>query len=1220
MSVSDQIRCICGITDDDGYSIQCETCFVWQHVECVLDGEKEPELYYCEQCKPRNMDVTRAVGIQMDNRRKAKTDKPRRSYVRKDKEQRISPKKPKRKERDSRFSGKDDEDLNLTSPTFTKRSIKEDQDQNSRKSMKPFKKKADFGVESPGSLDDDNPTVLQYFNERNAVSFNDSSYNLENNKSPTLFSMELDAILDNIKDYNKNFSSENYLTRDGSSIKFDDLYQEQYQMYKNDRQFAFSNRFLNRDIENLITAVCKKLQNEILQISNSVGENENSSVLPWGGKVGWTFFEDSPEEKCEDNLNFHPIVIDQEAFESILGLVTVEEIEYSDTDQSGLFCTSNIVPKGLISEINGTLSFFSDVGGYIVNNEFLKEGNYTDKPKFLIPPYVFMHPAKIFSRNGSFLQNQVVVDSRKIGSADGRFVRSYCGGDPMVEYLCNAELRTVFIISQDEEGDTSRSKLNYLKPWDQLKLCIFSTKLIKATEEVVIDCSKGPYNVLYHSCVCKNEKLCIIKQARITPNCEAVTPFLSYELQPMTSDLKNVKHLEGQSNTCFNKLEKDVGAMKKIWLKKLQKESLLKNETQLTSPNNEAVPSSFNEAETKYRSESNKNDALDIKESNSNTKDSNTELKECIPQPKKIRLGEYLESRSHAEKFSDKSLSATAQSVTTCDATNLPDKKGNVDAKDEAEPALTNPPVNIKKVVSLKDFMLKKGLSLQTSSNNLISEPGTVLSEKPKSENLNLPVVNSPKELEPEDVGYFPVQPFSFAKNLEKKMAIDEPTQLVKVPEKLFAPLFNETSKNNDSITSPLKSTDESNNVFKTGKSVVADPVSLPKLNVTLLNDGNSSITNEDQKDAELLHQSPLNLVKTPNPSLSNFSRLSHSATDIQRHGSLDLPNRSSVAEIPRVLPMHQHQQQRSQNELSLEHTPQRQHSGHSVSEQRSAEHRSSTSSNPKKSSPITTAPSALSDVMDIPMSTDKNLLTQFLNNDASLTKKFEGTSGEATDNTKTRKYDVPKDERSFQRNTLRSRNSEKDWGGSSRIHSHDELNRLDDREPYFRGESGWDRRNNNRYDRIPGRGRPGEFSRGVNRFRGSNNRFRDRGDYDRDYDRDFDLRNERDYDNRNEREFESRNSGDYELSSEEGERLGSPYRIPVGRGASDWSNERVSDRNRPIFDNRHPHYPMRRYIDPRGEPRWPGRGAGPRNPDNQNRYSLPESRREWSVDRQMDP
>lgn len=33
---SDCVRCICGITDDDGSMVQCDTCHFWLHEECVV--------------------------------------------------------------------------------------------------------------------------------------------------------------------------------------------------------------------------------------------------------------------------------------------------------------------------------------------------------------------------------------------------------------------------------------------------------------------------------------------------------------------------------------------------------------------------------------------------------------------------------------------------------------------------------------------------------------------------------------------------------------------------------------------------------------------------------------------------------------------------------------------------------------------------------------------------------------------------------------------------------------------------------------------------------------------------------------------------------------------------------------------------------------------------------------------------------------------------------
>ncbi|KAG9064081.1 hypothetical protein KI688_003260 [Linnemannia hyalina] len=59
------IRCICGFTDDDGFTIQCENCFVWQHAVCVGIGHSNvPDKYLCELCSPRPMDKKRAAEIQ----------------------------------------------------------------------------------------------------------------------------------------------------------------------------------------------------------------------------------------------------------------------------------------------------------------------------------------------------------------------------------------------------------------------------------------------------------------------------------------------------------------------------------------------------------------------------------------------------------------------------------------------------------------------------------------------------------------------------------------------------------------------------------------------------------------------------------------------------------------------------------------------------------------------------------------------------------------------------------------------------------------------------------------------------------------------------------------------------------------------------------------------------------------------------------------------------
>ncbi|KAJ1677049.1 SET domain-containing protein 3, partial [Spiromyces aspiralis] len=59
------IRCICGFSEDDGYTIQCENCMVWQHVACVISkGGRVPDEYWCEICDPRELDAKRAHDYQ----------------------------------------------------------------------------------------------------------------------------------------------------------------------------------------------------------------------------------------------------------------------------------------------------------------------------------------------------------------------------------------------------------------------------------------------------------------------------------------------------------------------------------------------------------------------------------------------------------------------------------------------------------------------------------------------------------------------------------------------------------------------------------------------------------------------------------------------------------------------------------------------------------------------------------------------------------------------------------------------------------------------------------------------------------------------------------------------------------------------------------------------------------------------------------------------------
>ncbi|WWC58972.1 uncharacterized protein I303_101517 [Kwoniella dejecticola CBS 10117] len=61
------IRCICGFTEDDGFTIQCEGCGAWEHGMCFgyMDEASAPDQYFCELCKPRPFDAAAAKRMQI---------------------------------------------------------------------------------------------------------------------------------------------------------------------------------------------------------------------------------------------------------------------------------------------------------------------------------------------------------------------------------------------------------------------------------------------------------------------------------------------------------------------------------------------------------------------------------------------------------------------------------------------------------------------------------------------------------------------------------------------------------------------------------------------------------------------------------------------------------------------------------------------------------------------------------------------------------------------------------------------------------------------------------------------------------------------------------------------------------------------------------------------------------------------------------------------------
>lgn len=75
------ITCICGYDDDDGFTIQCDHCYRWQHAICygIEDENDAPDDFLCNICNPRDVDVRLAKRKQQDRIKNSHNRKRRRS-------------------------------------------------------------------------------------------------------------------------------------------------------------------------------------------------------------------------------------------------------------------------------------------------------------------------------------------------------------------------------------------------------------------------------------------------------------------------------------------------------------------------------------------------------------------------------------------------------------------------------------------------------------------------------------------------------------------------------------------------------------------------------------------------------------------------------------------------------------------------------------------------------------------------------------------------------------------------------------------------------------------------------------------------------------------------------------------------------------------------------------------------------------------------------------
>ncbi|KAJ3255690.1 myeloid lymphoid or mixed-lineage leukemia 5 (trithorax, ) [Boothiomyces macroporosus] len=462
-----EIRCICGFVHDDGFTIQCEKCLVWQHAVCVEITEETgsliliivPELYFCEMCEPRTLDKERAIILQ--GKRMKDSGKGKKVEEKKKRMERFEKPSPRKR--------KESPEIGLKAIDGRKKKNKDMMQSPPRKKFKD-------------SIGNDIAMEFERQKPRGRPRLHSVPQIQSRQSSP-------DPFIIRKKDFSKELQT-----------RFSTIYEEEYA--SNLQIFASCSRclitpFAKDALESIQTKTDTFPLFQVLDIIPNLSEKPNNPVESLPDAVA--MLED------EFSLNFKAI------YDS------VDQKYCSGAKKMGLFATENMDSGCFVSSIMGVISGKVDLDKKDQVQSLIpicKENR--SSPALLAPPFVFCVPGVEQSQ-----ESQLWIDSREFGGFDGRFVRSCCGANENDLERCNATLKLVWAIDYSEIGDRklinseklsqSLQNSDFVDPpvafSDRPRLGIFTTKAIKQGEEIILQPGDG---YCHYSCICEEDTTCYV--------------------------------------------------------------------------------------------------------------------------------------------------------------------------------------------------------------------------------------------------------------------------------------------------------------------------------------------------------------------------------------------------------------------------------------------------------------------------------------------------------------------------------------------------------------------------------------------------------------------------------------------------------------------------------------------------------------------------------------
>ncbi|KAJ3102394.1 hypothetical protein HDU97_000601 [Phlyctochytrium planicorne] len=509
------IRCICQNDEDDGYTVQCEKCHVWQHVACLGFPDNElPDQFLCERCSPRagfnekgkNSNARRPSNKtsnkekDRDRDRDAKDDKARRKDL-------IKP-SPKKHRKDTAADAKGEKE---NKDGKNKGKLRAKEKENGRDGMP--RDRDEPGKQSNG------PSSPPRKRQREV--FPGSAHKTKPPSALTSRNLDPRPVFEKpVPLFPTSFSTDLFTVsrRKKSDLfipKLHDAFETDYYIHAHGYSVTEFNVFACNATERHIHRICADWDIQ----AQTVAARKVEDSMDVDGQPP------RPSANLPDDL--YPITEAEFNDQIFSARAVAEEIE-TDEDgagnlrQLGLFVAAEVPANTIVGEIIGKITtplgllrcsahsyawdsdkLLPDRGGcalFDVEKDdrppILSSSGFPtrqsllppidvdcrDRTRILLPPFVF----PLNSRNLMHKGWPLVVDSREDGTLDSaRYARWFCGsslGENVPESKANACLKSFIIVPDPKDVLSAGSKLLN----SRIRLGVVSLRPLLAGEEVIL--------------------------------------------------------------------------------------------------------------------------------------------------------------------------------------------------------------------------------------------------------------------------------------------------------------------------------------------------------------------------------------------------------------------------------------------------------------------------------------------------------------------------------------------------------------------------------------------------------------------------------------------------------------------------------------------------------------------------------------------------------------